>query len=151
MVEGIMAILDFLDNYEPSDLKDFWKINDHEIPTLPGVYILVARPDSHFDYPLGRSPVYYIGQSKNLRFRLRLHLKHATEARDNRKEPLYWPRYEFAAVYAGRYCFIQTWQGMTARALEEEVLARFARKYHSFPIANGQDSWNRINRVMEMD
>ena len=143
-----MAILDFLDDYERSDLKDFWKIKGHDIPTLPGAYILVARADSHFDYPLGRSPVYYIGQSKNLRSRLRLHLKHATEARDNRKEPLYWPRYEFAASYAGRYCFVRTRQGLTPRALEEEVLARFARKYRCFPIANGSGSWNRVGKII---
>ncbi len=146
-----MAILDFLSDCGKGTLKDFWKLNNHDIPSSPGVYVLITRGDIHFHYPLGKSPVFYIGQSKNLRSRLYSHLKLAKEARDNRKEYLYWPRYEFTAVYAGRYCFIQTWQGMTARALEEEVLARFARKYHSFPIANGQGSWNRINRVMEMD
>lgn len=146
-----MAILDFLDNYKRSDLKDFWKIEDHEIPTSPGVYILVARGNSHFDYPRGRSPVYYIGQSKNLRSRLREHLKYAKQARDNRKEPLYWPRYEFAATYAGRYCFIRTRQRLTPRGLEEEVLARFAKKHRCFPIANGAGSWNRVAKVIGWD
>ena len=146
-----MAILDFLANYKRSDLKDFWKINDHEIPTLPGVYILVARGNSHFDYPLGKSPVYYIGQSKYLRYRLREHLKYATQARDNRKEPLYWPRYEFAASYGDRYSFVRTRQGLTPRALEEEVIARFAKKYRCFPIANGSGSWNRVGKVIGWD
>lgn len=144
-----MAILSFLDNYERSDLKDFWKINNHKIPQSPGVYILVARGDSHFNYPLGKSPVYYIGQSKNLWSRLYSHFKIATEARDNRKEHLYWPRYEFAAAYGGRYCFMRTWQGMTPKGLEEEVMARFAKKYRCFPIANGAGSWWRVKKIME--
>lgn len=145
-----MAIIDFLSNYELSDLKDFWKINDHEIPTLPGVYILMARGEVHFYYPRGRTPIFYVGHSKNLRSRLRTHLKYATEARDNRKEDLYWPRYEYAAAYAGRYCFMRTWQGMTPRGLEEEVMARFAKKHLCFPIANGAGSWWRVSRVMGM-
>lgn len=145
-----MAILDFIADYEPSDMKDFWKMKDHEIPTSPGVYMLVARGNSHFHYPIGKSPIYYIGQSKNLRSRLLTHLRHATEARDNRKEALYWPRYEFAAVYAGRYCFIRTWQGLTPKGLEEEVLASFAKKYRCFPIANGSGSWNRVENIIGM-
>jgi hypothetical protein len=147
--ERNMALLDFLGPLEHSGLYDFWQIRDHDIPPLPGAYILVGRGNSHFAYPNGNNPIFYIGQSKNLRARLREHLKYALQARDDRKEYLYWPRYEFAAVYGGRYCFVRTWQGMKPKALEEELLARFARKHRSFPIANGSGSWNRISEIIE--
>ena len=144
-----MAILTFLDEYyETSPLKVFWDIKEHEIPNSSGAYLLVARGDSHFNYPNGKSPIFYVGHSKNLRSRLLCHLRYALEARDVRKEPLYWPRYEFAAIFAGRYCYIRTWQGLTSKALEEEVMAKFAKKYHSFPIANGAGSWNRIAKIV---
>ncbi len=84
-----MAIIDFIKDFEHSGLLDFWKINDHEIPALPGAYILVARGDSHFAYPRGNSPIYYIGQSKNLRSRLRDHLKYASQAKDDRQLHLF--------------------------------------------------------------
>ena len=146
-----MAILDFLDGYEKSTINNFWNLNNHDIPTSPGAYVLLARGDIHFLYPKGKSPVFYIGQSQNLRIRLGNHLKWAKEARDNHKDYLYWPRYEFAAAYGERYCFIRTKRGLTARVLEEEIMASFAKKYLSFPIANGAGSWNRIKKVMERD
>lgn len=56
-----------------SPLADFWKLVEHEIPESGGAYVLVA--DRWFTYPSGKSPVFYIGQSTNLRSRLRAHLK----------------------------------------------------------------------------
>jgi hypothetical protein len=54
-------------------------------------------------------------------------------------------------TYGGRYCFVRTWQGMTPKGLEEEVMARFPKKYHCFPIANGAGSWWRIKKVIGKD
>lgn len=139
-----MALLDFIGHLNHSELRDFWKVKDHDVPSGPGAYILVAKGHSHFSYPRGNSPIFYIGQSSNLHSRLYEHLKYATQARNDRKRQLYWPRYEFAAIYGGRYCYLRTWQGLTPKALEEIILARFANKYRSFPIANGSGSWNRI-------
>jgi hypothetical protein len=36
---------------------------------------------------------------------------------------------------------------MTPKNLEDEVLALFAKKYRSFPVANGAGAWNRIEKV----
>ena len=72
--------------------------------------------------------------------------KYATEAREARRRPQYWSRYEFAAVHGGRYCYIRTWQGLRPKDLEDIVLARFAKKYRSFPIANGAGAWKKVQR-----
>lgn len=143
-----MAILDFMKDIEHSGLKDFWKLKEHDIPTSPGAYILIAQGHSHFSYPIGKSPIYYIGQSKNLRSRLREHLKYSDQAKNNRQLNLYWPRYEFSAVYGGRYCFMSTWQGLTPKGLEEILLANFAKKHRSFPVSNGSGSWKRIGELI---
>ena len=148
-----MADLDFVTDLQDFDLRDtdyfsgvlpFWKLKKHDLPQSAGAYILLAR-GTRFLYPSGTSPVYYIGQSRNLRHRLHTHIKYASEAQDNRQLPLYWPRYEYAAKYGMGYCYVQTWKGLTPRALEENLLAKFARKHRAFPVANGAGSWNRIN------
>lgn len=147
-----MADLDFVKNLQNEDLRitehfsevqQFWDLKDHDIPRCPGAYILLAR-GTRFRYPRGTNTVYYIGQSSNLRRRLREHVKYAIEAADDRKLPLYWPRYEYAAKFGTHYCFIRTWQNLNPRGLEEILMAHFAEKHRGFPVANGAGSWNRI-------
>jgi hypothetical protein len=127
-----------------SPLSNFWMLDKHNIPVSGGAYILVAN--KWFIYPDGKSTVFYIGQSKHLRRRLLEHLKYSRHVRENSRENhrLYWPRYEYAGKYGHHYGFVQTHQGMTARAVEEELLASFACRYLSFPVANSSGSWNRI-------
>ena len=148
-----MTDLNFVADLQDLDLRNtdyfsgvlpFWELKEHDLPRSPGAYILLAR-GTRFLYPVGTSPVYYIGQSRNLRSRLHTHIKYASEARDNRQLPLYWPRYEYAAKYGTDYCYVHTWQGLTSKALEENLLAKFARKHRAFPVANGSGSWSRIN------
>ncbi|MEI8315109.1 MAG: hypothetical protein WCG79_06615 [Verrucomicrobiota bacterium] len=139
-----MALLKFLNGLETSPMMDFWKMEEHDLPSRSGAYILVAASDVRFNYPKGRSPVYYIGQSQSLRQRLLRHYVNSKEARDRRKHPMYWPRYEYGAAFGARYCYILAWQGKTAKALEDKVMAQFARCYHAWPVANSAGAWNRI-------
>lgn len=144
-----MALFKFLAGMKTSPVSDFWHLDDHDTPTLPGVYLLVAKPSVHFIYPKGKSPIFYIGQARSLRKRLLAHLKYSRHVREDRRgpsSPLYWPRYEYAGVFGARYCFIRTHQGRTPKELEDIVLARFAKRYHSFPVANGAGAWNRIEK-----
>ena len=144
-----MALFKFLAGLEASPLADFWRLDEHDTPELPGVYLLIAKPSVHFLYPHGKSPIFYIGHARSLRDRLSRHLEFSQHVRDDRRgpsSPLYWPRYEYAGVFGARYCFIRTRQGRTSKDLEDIVLARFAKRYHSFPVANGAGAWNRIER-----
>lgn len=134
-----MRILEFLGDRRHSGLCDFWHLESHDLPDSAGVYLLLAQRSIGFQYPLGYSPIFYIGQSKKLRNRLLMHLKFSKEAKEHRKLDLYWPRYEYAAHFGGRYCFILT-RG-NPKKLEETILAKFAQKYRSFPITNGTGSW----------
>jgi hypothetical protein len=129
-----------------SPLDDFWRLGDHEIPASGGAYILVASET--FLYPGGRSRVFYIGQSTNLRWRLRTHLRYSRHVQGNQRvsDWLYWPRYEYAGKFGVRYAYVQTHNGMTSRAVEEELMASFAHRYLAFPVANGSGSWKRITK-----
>jgi hypothetical protein len=122
----------------------FDDLRGHSIPPGGGVYVLFGA--KAFQYPGGRSPVFYIGQSTGLRGRLVAHLRHTTEARQQRQRerPLYWPRYEYAAVFGRWYSYATPPARWTPRKLEEEVMAIFAGRYRSFPVANGAGSWNRV-------
>src|ERR1035438_5251200 len=125
-----MAILNFLDGRK-TKLMDFWRLDEHDIPDSSGVYILIAKPSHTFPYPRGRSPVFYIGQSKCLRKRLNRHLYFSKQARyeRTRKEWLYWPRYEYAAKFGSRYCFVRTAKHERAKHLEDKIMASFAKQY----------------------
>lgn len=148
-----MSAFKFLGNHDISPLSDFWQLGDHqqEIPASPGVYFLVAKPGIRFMYPKGMSAIYYIGQARSLRRRLLEHLNFSMHVREDKRSvtyPVYWPRYEYAGKFGGRYCFMRTWQGCTPKALEEIVLARFAEQYRAFPVGNAAGSWNRIELAL---
>ena len=148
-----MALFKFLRGLQVSRMANFWQLKNHDIPALPGVYLLVAKPSVHFIYPAGKSPVYYIGHTQSLRSRLLNHLKWHSEVRKGKRSTYYLcePRHEYGGKYGGRYCYIRTWQGCTSKALEDIVLARFAKRYHSFPVANSAGAWNRIQKEFEID
>jgi hypothetical protein len=141
-----VPIVDFLEQIpkcESSPLKNFWTLNTHDVPEQPGIYVLISN--EWFTYPGGRSPVFYIGQSGTLRSRLVEHLRYARQVRDGERiATVYWPRYEYAGQFGKSYTFARTWQAMKPKALEEEALASFARRFRAFPVANGAGSWNRI-------
>jgi len=145
-----MADLRFLADYKDkaSCIADFWELKEHDVPPSAGVYLLIARPSVKFRYPKGSSSIYYIGRTDSLRRRLLGHFKYHLKAQTNNRGiySLYEPRHEYGAEFGGVYCFIKTWRGRTTRSLEDIVLARFAFRYHAFPVANSAGAWNRIEK-----
>jgi hypothetical protein len=147
-----MALLDFLEEIERehrvSRIDNFWKIKKHDVPSTPGVYILIAKRGMMFRYPRGKSPVYYIGQTNSLKRRLCGHWRWHDEVRQGKRSvfQLYEARHEYGGKFGGRYCYIKTWPGMSPKGLEEIVLARFAKQFRTFPVANSAAAWNRIER-----
>ena len=147
-----MSAFKFLNDFEFSPVSNFWRLNEYDIPSSPGVYLLIARKGFYFNYPTGKNPVYYIGKTDSLRRRLKGHLKYHTQVKDNKRSKkfsLYEPRHEYGAVFGGRYCFIRTWQGVSTKNLEDKVLAQFAKYYHSFPVANSAGAWNQIEKKIK--
>lgn len=121
---------------------------EHEIPSSPGVYLLIAKR-VRFLYPAGRNSIYYIGQTSSLHKRIvkqhykwHSHVKHGCRLGDY----LYEARHEYGGVYGGRYCFIPTWPGMSQQKLEKKVIREFILQYHAPPVANGAGVWGWVKK-----
>lgn len=130
--------------------RSFWCLQDRWIPLTGGAYILITGGGVKFRYPGGESPVFYIGQSANLRRRLREHNKFANEAAGAPPEErcFYWQKYNYAAEFGERYAIVRTWQGLTPKGLEDLLMARFVRRYLAFPVANGSGAWRKMWQVI---
>ena len=131
-VKTIMAPV----NIETLDLKI--------VPEKSGVYIMLSD-HTEYSYPWseyeghGKSRVYYIGQSVNLRKRLKLHQSACndvvkTNMEDPKKDLGYWPRYEYAAWHG---CNVVWLVSANPPKKERKLLEEFRRYYGAKPVANG--------------
>jgi hypothetical protein len=93
-------------------------------------------------YPNGTSPVYYIGSTSNLKQRLTGHRRQ----HKHKSGWIYEARHEYGKVFGGRYCYLQTWQGMTAKKLERLVVREFMKHYYAPPVTNGAQVWGWVKK-----
>src|SRR5277367_2580972 len=131
-------MLEFLKNanlkQKPSAVSNLWQCDGHEIPSVAGVYLLIAKKGFQFSYPKGKSPIYYIGQTTSLRKRIvEQHCKYHTHVRDNCRlgDYLYEARHEYGGAYGGRYCFIRKWHSISPKDLEKLVVRAFMEQFHA--------------------
>jgi hypothetical protein len=88
-----------------------------------------------FPYPLGLSPVMYIGESKNLKIRMEKHLNAFNKI--NNKVTKYAPRGLGSYVKSfGFKVAIIKYTGH--KELEKDLLHAFNNKFGSIPVCNGQ-------------
>jgi hypothetical protein len=137
--------LAFIDaQFGQAPVRDFWSLKNQQVPEGAGAYVLLAAPGVRFTYPRRDSSVFYIGQATNLRERLLQHVRYALEARQRRRRTLYYPRYEYAAEFGCRYTYVRCRPRQEPRVLEDVLLAAFAMRYRSWPVANGAGSWHEV-------
>ena len=86
----------------------------------------------------GVSPVFYIGQSKNLRKRIEEYIRYTKQAMEEHDEYFWWPRYQYAA-YGLSVAWYFTRGKLNSNFLEAELIEHFYEMYGSIPIAN--DAW----------
>jgi hypothetical protein len=110
------------------------------IPEQPGVYVMLSTR-TEYTYPWseskgkGKSKVYYIGQSENLRGRIGRHKKNL-EGTISEHDPdmVYWSRYEYG-VHHG--CNVVWVVSQSPENAERRLLKTFALYYGAKPVANG--------------
>jgi hypothetical protein len=146
-----MNPLDFLGDLSPAPMRDLLAWDNEQVPNAPGAYILLAGCGATFRYPAGESPVFYMGQGGRLRGRLHKHLTEVRQARDARRQCLYRPRREYGAAFGAHYSFVLAPPGMLPGKLEDLLMARFARRYRSLPVANGAGAWRRIRAIIDRE
>jgi hypothetical protein len=114
------------------------------IPEKPGVYIMLSD-NVEYPYPWseykghGKSQVYYIGQTQNLRRRLADHQQGCKKVVETlKKEPDtdlgYYPRYEYAGWHG---CNVVWLVSRTPKVKETELMEKFRHYYGAKPVANG--------------
>ncbi len=143
--------LDFFGNLEFSPVRDLLAWRKSDVPRQPGAYLLLARPEVTFRYPRAESPLFYIGQTKNLRRRLYNHQRGIRQASHNRRLCLYRPTREYGAAFGAHYAFVLAEAGGKPRDLEDLVMARFACHHSSLPVANGAGAWNRLRAIIKCE
>jgi len=119
-------------------------VSEEKVPAKPGVYIMISDRTGYV-YPWsgkkGKSRVFYIGRSRNLRNRLEEHRKYCAEVEDFPKFDYYYPRYEYAAFHGCNVSWKACRSEHAARDLEHDLLVDFAKYYGAKPVANGQSAW----------
>lgn len=109
------------------------------VPEKPGDYIMLSTR-TEYPYPWsrnanhGRSQVYYIGQTNNLRKRLMVHKKACRYLID---EPFIdsgqFPRYEYSAYHG---CNVVWLVSKAPKTKKRELLQKFHDYYGAKPVAN---------------
>ena len=97
-----MSPLGFVGSLSASTLCDLLAGDKLEAPREQGAYILVAELEITFRYPRGESSVFYLGQTSNLRKRLRTHRRNILKARDQ-SQPVYRPVREYGAAFGAHF------------------------------------------------
>ena len=119
-------------NIETLDIED--------IPEEPGVYVMLSD-HTEYEYPWGKSQVYYIGESKNLRTRLRIHKRYCKQAISKPPREYFYARYEYAAHHGCNVGWVMSKTGKDTKTIENDLLVDFAKYYGAKPVANGQSGW----------
>lgn len=134
-----MEPLDFAANITvflpPCDLLE-WE----EIPDTPGCYVFIAK--RAFPYPQGRSRVFYIGQSVNLRHRLYRHKMAIRLAKSQRLLVVYRPITEYSAKFGANVAVTKAQKD--PRETEFRLLAAFMEQFRGLPVANSAVNWRKV-------
>ena len=151
-IEAMKGPLSFVGDFQTTPLHDHFGVELQVPVKTPGAYILVARDGVAFKYPRGDSPVYYIGMSNRLRNRVRMHRENIRKAREHREFSIYPPLAEYGCAY-GEYFSIVTTEvtGINPAELEMRLMARFAKRYGSLPVANSSANWKMIRAMIDLD
>ncbi len=114
------------------------------VPNEPGIYIMVAKKRD-FVYPKKESPVFYIGTSKNLRSRLKTHLRRYKDAKADYYKHTKWnySRYNYAVAFDADIFYMRITGREKEKALESKALEGFYDRYGALPVGNGAFSFRK--------
>lgn len=129
----------FIERRTPDGIEALNDADDKEIQWMPetaGVYALGANDGTLFSYPWGTSPIYYIGQSKELRKQMIEHRKFILQAITGSRERKCWPRYQYGASFGATVAWYSVRGAQFPNKLQTDLLAAFYDLYGSLPLAN---------------
>ena len=127
-------------------LEDAFKSEESfdSVPSEPGIYIMVAKK-REFVYPKKDSPVFYIGTSKNLKNRLKTHLRRYKDAKADFCKNASWnySRYNYAVAFDADIYYMRITGREKGKTLESKAMEGFYNKYGALPVGNGAFSFRK--------
>jgi len=120
-----------------NDLTNEEKFDFSTIPANGGAYVFGSSDGTMFTYPWGSSPIFYIGQSNNLRKRLTEHRNLIIRAEINHDENYWYPRYQYGASFGTDIAWYTVRGTQNPNKLESELITSFYTMYGAIPVANG--------------
>ena len=115
-----------------------------EYTKVPGCYVLGSSDGTDFVYPWGRSPIFYIGTSANLRVRLSAHRKWIRRANTEHHSRHFLPLHQYGASFGADVAVYRKRTRQIISNLESELMTEFYQIYGSIPVANG--AWPKSMR-----
>jgi hypothetical protein len=144
-----MGILGFIGDLASAPIANLLDCDWKTVSTGSGAYLLLAGPGTKFVYPAGQSPVFYIGQATGLHGRLNRHRQEIQGVRNRRRHCIYTPLLEYGSAFGTRFSYVVAAPKQRPKDLEDELMARFAERYHSLPVANGAGAWARLRKIID--
>lgn len=135
----------FVQDWPSMNVVDLLTVAPEQLPESGGVYML-GTANTPLIYPWGTSPIYYIGQSGNLRERLGSHRDVIAKGRNfgGYYGNNWWPRYQYAIAFGADCCWFEPKKDNTPANLEAELIQEFYDHIGALPAANG--SWPSIKQ-----
>lgn len=134
------------ENRGPDICLDLMEDDISQVPNIPGVYIIVAKDGTTFQYPNGVSPVMYIGMSEHLYDRMKSHADTTLKVEQNiddyrRMSCQCHQRYHYFRKF-GAKVYIFTRRGQQPPKSQEAIyIGKFYEKFLSLPVSNGARSF----------
>ena len=105
-----------------------------DIPEEPGAYVLGAADGTMLVYPWGTSPIYYIGESGNLRERLMGRRTGTQRAVDDHDQWMY-PIFNYGAAFGAHAVWYLAGE-IEPKNVEATLINAFYETYGAIPTAN---------------
>lgn len=115
---------------------DLLEGDESDLPVAPGAYVVGTADNTLLTYPWGTSPIYYVGQSKNLSKRISQHAEHGRSARDDHSAKWWYPRYQYAGAFGGHVVWWSVTEDVEPGNLEAALVDAFYMAYGAIPVGN---------------
>ena len=127
-------------SWPQTSVVDLMQADDVEtFPAAAGAYVLGSSDGTMLTYPWGNSPVFYVGQSGNLRQRLTVHRDYIRQiARNPWRLTEY--RYQYGAAFGAS---VAMFESKEPDVLEAQLIQKFYWCFGSIPVANSK--WEEIH------
>ncbi|WP_300671501.1 hypothetical protein [Desulfoluna sp.] len=129
----------FVDRPYPDGLEELLEAEEDELlwaPAASGAYVIGAGQGTMFTYPWGQSPIFWIGESRDLRKSFAEYRRLTRLSMDDRAETTWWPQYQYGASYGATVAWYAVVGAQFPNRLQYDLMAAFYGLYGSMPLGN---------------